>query len=304
MHRTGGRALPARPLLGESADAALLVAPAVLVFGGFTLVPAAYSLYLSLVSWDGIAPIRQWVGFRNYAVLLASSEFWRSMTVTVGYAGVVTVGSAVLGLTVAVLLSQNVAGRGIYRVLYFLPVITPSVAVGVAWKYLFDPYQGVFNRMLAAVGIAGPSWLTDPAWALPAVITVGIWKRTGFNMVIYLAALQDIPRSLQEAAAIDGATTWQRFRRITIPLLAPPTFVVTVTGLIEGFQVFDLVFVMTAGGPLGATDVLGYYLYRYGFRYSQVGYASAVAFTAFILIFAATLVQYRFAPGGGRDGRG
>ena len=291
LHRAGGRALPARPLLGESADAWLLLSPAVLVLGGFTLVPAAYSLYLSLVSWDGIAAVRQWVGFRNYAVLLTSSEFWRSMAVTAAYAGVVTVGSAALGLALAVLLNQNVAGRDAYRVLYFLPVITPSVAVGVAWKYLFDPYQGVFNRMLAVAGIAGPSWLTDPVWALPSVMMVGIWKRAGFNMVIYLAALQDIPYSLREAAAIDGATAWQRFRRITLPLLGPATFVVTVTGLIEGFQVFDLVYVMTAGGPLGATDVLGYYLYRYGFRYSQMGYASAVAFAAFIIILAATLVQ-------------
>ncbi|WP_324715323.1 sugar ABC transporter permease [Carboxydochorda subterranea] len=222
------------------------------------------------------------------------------MIVTLAYASIVTVGSAVLGLAVAVLLNQNITGRAAYRVLYFLPVVTPSVAVGVVWKYLLDPYQGVLNRMLALLGIAGPSWLTDPAWALPAVMMVGIWKRTGFNMVIYLAALQDIPRSLQEAAAIDGATAWQRFRRITVPLLAPATFVVTVTGLIEGFQVFDLVYVMTTGGPLGATDVLGYYLYRYGFRYSQMGYASAVAFAVFTLIFAATLVQYRFTSGGRR----
>ncbi|MEW6046290.1 MAG: sugar ABC transporter permease, partial [Bacillota bacterium] len=289
-----------RPPVGESAYARVLLAPTAVVLGGFNLFPAVYSLYLSFVSWDGIAAVRPWVGLRNYAALLTSSEFWNSVAVTLAYAGVVTVASTVLGLAVAVLLNQNVAGRGIYRVLYFLPVITPSVAVGVVWKYLFDPYQGVFNKMLAPFGVAGPSWLTDPVWARPAVIIVGIWKRTGFNMVIYLAALQDIPHSLREAAAIDGATAWQRFRRITVPLLAPATFVITVTGVIEGFQVFDLVYVMTAGGPLGATDVLGYYLYRYGFRYSQMGYASAVAFTAFILIFATTLVQYRFAPGGRR----
>ena len=204
-----------------------------------------------------------------------------------------------IGLGIAVLLNQQITGRSFYRVLYFLPVITPTVAAGVVWKYLFDPTQGVVNRLLSLFGISGPSWLNDPSWALVSIIVVGTWKRVGFNMVVYLAALQSIPRMYYEAAAIDGANAWNIFHRITVPLLTPTTLFLIITSLIEGFQVFDLVYVMTAGGPLKSTDVLGYYLYRHAFRYHRLGYASAVAYFMFLLVFVITVLQFRLVRGGG-----
>ena len=284
---TPGRGLRALP------TALLFLLPTVVVLGTFNFYPAVYSLYLSFFKWNGLSPTKQPVGFSNYGQLLSSGEFWNSLRVTVLYAGGMTIAALAAGMVVAVLLNQRIAGRAVYRVLYFLPVITPTVAAGVVWRYLFDPTQGVVNRGLAMVGIGGPSWLTDPSWALLAVVIVGVWKRVGFNMVVYLAALQGIPQAHYEAAQLDGANPWQQFRFITLPLLAPSTFFLTVTALIDAFQVFDLVYVMTSGGPLKGTDVIGYYLYRYGFRYNELGFASAIAYVMFLLIFVVTLVQFR-----------
>ena len=287
-------------VLRELPAGILLLAPALLILGTFTVYPALASLQLSFFEWDGIRPLREFVALDNYTRLLASREFWNSLRVTVVYAGGMTLVALAIGLLAAVLLNQDIRGIAIYRVLFFLPVITPTVAAGVVWRYLFDPSQGVVNRSLATVGVSGPSWLTDPAWALVAVILVGVWKRVGFNVVVYLAALQGVPRMLYEAAQLDGATPWQTLRYVTIPLLAPTTFFLSVTALIDAFQVFDLVYVMTSGGPLRSTDVFGFFLYRYGFRYHELGYASAIAFVMFVLIFAVTVVQYRLTGGGGR----
>lgn len=273
--------------------------PAIVILGTFNFYPALYSLYLSFFEWNGTSPTKTAVGLQNYARLLSSAEFWNSLRVTVLYAGGMTVVALALGIFVALLLNQPIRGQALYRALYFLPVITPTVAAGVVWKYLFDPSQGIVNRSLEGFGMAGPNWLSDPNWALVAVIIVGIWKRVGFNMVVYLAALQGIPRSYYEASRLDGANGWQVFRFITLPLLGPSTFFLTVTALIDAFQVFDLVYVMTAGGPLGSTDVVGFYLYRYGFRYYELGFASAIAYAMFLLIFIVTIVQFRLSRGGG-----
>ena len=283
-------------------EALLLLGPALLVLATFSVYPALASIHLSLFDWDGIRPVRAFVGLDNYTRLVASREFANSLRVTVVYSAGMTIAALAIGLLTAVLLNQRIRGIALYRVLFFLPVITPTVAAGVVWRHLFDPSQGVVNRSLAMVGVSGPSWLTDPAWALLAVILVGVWKRVGFNVVVYLAALQGVPRMLYEAAQLDGATPWQTLRYVTIPLLAPTTFFLSVTALIDAFQVFDLVYVMTSGGPLRSTDVFGFFLYRYGFRYHELGYASAIAFVMFALIFVATLVQYRLARGGGRAG--
>lgn len=278
--------------------AVVFLLPAIVILGTFSVYPALYSLYLSFFKWNGFSPQRDFVGLGNYQQLVTSTEFWNSLKVTAVFATGVTLSALLLGLFVAVLLNQPIRGRTIYRALYFLPVITPTVAAGVVWKYLFDPSQGAVNSLLGSVGIPGPNWLVDPHWALIAVIIVAIWKRVGFNMVVYIAALQGVPRSYYEAAQIDGATPWHQLRFITVPLLAPTTFFLVVTSLIEAFQVFDLVYVMTGGGPLGSTDVFGYYLYREGFKYSQLGFASAIGYVMFVLIFVVTLVQFRFTRGG------
>ena len=280
----------------------LFLFPAVVILGTFNFYPALYSLYLSFFEWNGVSPARPFVGLQNYQRLFSSAEFWNSLRVTLLYAGAMTLAALALGMVVAVLLNQDIFGRAFYRALYFLPVITPTVAAGVVWKYLFDPSQGVVNRLLGGVGIQGPSWLTDPGWALVAVVVVGVWKRVGFNMVVYLAALQGIPKMYYEAAELDGANSWQCFRAITLPLLGPSTFFLSVTALIDAFQVFDLVYVMTSGGPLKSTDVIGFYLYRYGFRFYELGFASAIAYVMFALIFVVTVLQFRLSRGGVRDG--
>ncbi|HEX2863687.1 MAG TPA: sugar ABC transporter permease [Deinococcales bacterium] len=289
---------PARPWAPVFTAGGFLL-PAVVILGAFSLFPALYSLYLSLHRWQGLAPEAPFVGLENYARLVHDAAFWSSLKATALFAGGMTLGALALGLAYALLLNGPVLGRGAYRVLFFLPVITPSVAAGTVWRYLFDPSQGVVNSILATFGIAGPHWLVDPAWALLAVALVGIWRRVGFNIIIYLAALQDIPRELHEAARVDGASSWETLRFVTVPLLSPTTFFLVVTSLIEGFQVFDLVYVMTQGGPLGSTDVLGFFLYRNAFSYLDLGYASAIAYAMFAIILAVTLVQQRLSRAGG-----
>lgn len=282
----------------DLSTALLFLLPAVVVLGTFNFYPAFYSLYLSFFKWKGLAPFREFVGLHNYQSLLASPEFWNSVRVTVYYAVGMTLGGLLLGLLLAVLLNQQIIGRTFYRTLYFLPVVTPTVASGIVWKYLFDPSQGAVNHLLSIVGLHGPAWLSDPSWAMIAIIIVGVWKRMGFNMVIYLAALQGIPREYYEAAQVDGASFSHILLHITVPLLTPVTFLLSITSLIDAFQIFDLVYVMTSGGPLGATDVIGYYIYRYGFRYFELGYASAIAYVMFLIIFIITLIQWRFTRGG------
>lgn len=299
----GSRVRPGfRRSLAELPAALLLLLPALLVLAVFNIYPALQSLNLSFFDWNGISPIKEAVGLENYRAIFRSSEFWNSLRVTVFYSAGMTACALVIGLLAAVLLNQPIQGIALYRVLFFLPVITPTVAAGVVWRYLFDPSQGVVNRSLSLIGVEGPSWLTDPSWALFAVIIVAVWKRVGFNLVIYLAALQGIPRTYYEAAQLDGANAWQTLRYVTIPLLAPATFFLTVTSLIDAFQVFDLVYVMTSGGPLGSTDVFGFLLYRYGFRYHELGYASAIAYVMFVLIFVVTVIQFRLTRGGSDEG--
>ena len=283
----------------EALVAFVFLFPTILILGTFNIYPAIYSLFLSFFEWDGFSIHKTMVGLANYYDLISSTDFWNSVRVTLLYASGVTVFATVLGLVTAILLNQNVSSSWLYRILCFMPVATPTVAIGVVWKYLLDPTQGAINKLLELVGISGPRWLTDPAWALPAVIGVGVWKRSGFNAIIYLAALQGIPESLMEAATVDGARPLQRFWYITRPLLRPATFSVIVTSIIESFQAFDLVYVMTEGGPLGSTDIIGYFLYRHGFRYSRLGYASAVAYVIFACVFIVTVIQFRISKRGG-----
>ncbi|MBI3962309.1 MAG: sugar ABC transporter permease [Deinococcus sp.] len=267
--------------------------PVALIFGLFNIYPALYSVFLSFFRWDGFNLQREFVGLDNYRTLVHSGAFWHSVLVTFYYASGATLLSLVLGLALATALNSNLAGRTIYRTLYFLPVVTPMVAAGVVWQRLFDPTHGVINGALSWLGVTGPNWLSDPAWAMPALILVGTWRRAGFNLVVYLAALQAVPRIYYEAARLDGASAWALFRFITVPLVAPASLFLAITSLIDGFQMLDLVFVMTNGGPLDATNVLGFYLYQNAFRFFKLGYASAVAYAIFALIFLVTLVQWR-----------
>ena len=258
----------------------------------FTLIPMVGSLWVSLHEWNLISAM-EWVGLDNYRQLLSDPTtrevFWHTLAYVAGYLPLVYVG----GLGLALALNRRLAGRSFFRAVYFLPVITSWVVVALVWKWLLNPSNGFVNTVLGAVGLPQPGWWTDPAWAMPSVILSSAWKDLGFVMVILLAGLQAIPQDLYEAATVDGASPWHRFRSITLPLLSPSTFFVVVISLINGFQVFDQVFVMTKGGPNGASQVVVGQIFDLTFRYGRAGEASALSWLLFALILLITAVQIR-----------
>jgi len=276
----------------------IFLIPSIIIILIFNIFPAFYSFFLTFFEWNGFSPTKEFIAFDNYISALKDPELRNSIVVTLIYSVFVTFASMFLGVLIALTLNMDLKGKSIFRLIYFIPVITPSVASGVTWKYLFDPYNGVINNLLGYFNIVGPLWLNDPSWALFSVSIVGIWKRTGFCMVIYLAALQDISKSYLEAAQIDGANEWKIFRYIKFPLLTPTSLFLIITGLIESFQVFDLVYTMTNGGPIGATDVLGFLLYRHAFKYFNLGYASVVSVLMFIILFVLSMAQWKYTGGG------
>lgn len=277
--------------------AALFLLPAFAVLGVFVLYPIVAAGHISLTDWNGFDPVKNFVGFDNYVALAENGEFWNSLLVTVVYATGVCLLSVVSGLGVALLLDAPIRGRGLYRGIYFLPAVTSSVAVAIVWRYLLDP-SGYVNTLLADLGIEGPDWLQDRWLALGALTLLTVWKNVGFNAVLYLTALQALPASVYEAAALDGAGPWQRLRAITVPLLAPMTFFVLVQALITSFQAFDLVYVFTEGGPRGGTEVLGMLMYREAFRLGDFGGGTAIAFVTLFLVLGVTLVNWRVSGAG------
>ena len=262
-----------------------------------------YSAVLSLAEWC-MGSMTGFVGFSNYIAMFKDPYFWNSLQVTLVYTLGVTVLSLPLGLLVALGLNVKIPLSNLWRSLYFTPSVTATVAAGIVWTRLFDPYDGLVNHLLRVVGIRGPAWLSSPEWALVAVILVGAWKRLGFNAMIYLAGLQGVPGELYEAALVDGANVWQRFAYITCPLLLPTTWLLLIMCVIDSFQVFDLVHVMTSGGPMSSTEVMGLYLYRQAFGLFHMGYASAIAWVIFLLVFIATLVQWKVSGSGGAGAYG
>lgn len=307
LGRPGRRSLPSgrRGPRGARYDreqvltAALFLTPALVVIGVFVVYPIVQAGHISLTSWNGFDPVKEYVGLDNYSRLLHDSEFWNSLLVTSVYAAGVCLLSVASGLVIALLLDAPLRGRGIYRTIYFLPAVTSSVAAAIVWRYMLDS-DGLVNDVLGAVGIAGPDWLQDRWLALSALTLLTVWKNIGFNAILYLTALQALPDGVYEAAQMDGAGPWQRFRYITFPLLAPMTFFVVVQALITSFQAFDLVYVLTGGGPRGGTEVLGMLMYREAFRLGDFGYGTSIAFVTLALILGVTLVHWK-ASGAGRS---
>lgn len=270
----------------------LFIAPALVHLLVFVLIPLAFSAYLSFTDWRGpnlqSAPF---IGFENYEFLLGDRLFWAAMKNTLAFTALFVPLSMVVSLAVAVVMNQKLRGVWLFRTLFFMPVISSWVAVSIIWITLLDPQAGILNYILEQFGIAPVNWLGDPTSALFAIVLIATWKGLGFQMVIWLAGLQAIPQELQEAAAIDGATRWQSFWRITLPLLAPTTFFLAITGVIGSFQVFSPVYVITGGGPRGSTDVVVYHIYTRAFEAYDMGYAAAQAWVLFAVILVATLIQ-------------
>ncbi|MCA0295879.1 MAG: sugar ABC transporter permease [Actinobacteria bacterium] len=274
----------------QAAWAVVFLAPSAIPLVLFTLLPMVSSIRISLLSWNLISDPR-FVGLANYAKLLASPTtlgvFGNTLGYVVGYLPLVYVG----GLLLALALNARIPGRGFFRALYFLPVITSWVVVALVWKWLLNPSNGLVNAVLGALGLPQPGWWTDPNWALASVIIASAWKDLGFVMVILLAGLQAIPSDLYEAARIDGASGWRTFWNITLPLLTPSTFFVVVISLINGFQVFDQVYVMTGGGPQGSSQVVVGQIYDLTFRYGRAGEAAALSWLLFAVILVVTVIQ-------------
>ena len=280
---------------GEALLFLLFVGPNLFFFAVFSFWPIIYSAWLSFHRWDLIAPVKLYVGLDQYRYLIHDEVFHAVLRNTVVYTVGAVGGTLILGLLVALLLNQPLRGRDGARAVLFAPTLLSGAAISVVWIYMFDPRFGIIARLLSLVHLTSPSWLSDPAWAMPAILIVTIWKDLGFATVIFLAGLQAIPRDLYEAAKVDGAGAWWRFRSVTLPMLSPIVFFLGVTTIINTFQSFDIIQVMTKGGPVDATNTLIYYIYQQGFVAFNAGRSSAAALVLFMLMLGITLLQVRYA---------
>ncbi len=271
-----------------------LVAPNVLGLFFFFGVPVLMAFWTSLQEWNGLKPAK-FIGTENFQRLLEDDKFTQALTNTLKLIGLTVPIEIVLALTVAMLLNQPLRGRSILRTIYFIPVVTSTVAASVVWTSIFQPRYGIMSTLMEPFGLAETKWLVDPGLVLIPVAVVTVWQRIGFDMVIFLAGLQAIPDVIYEAALIDGANRLQRFRYITLPMLSPTTFLITILAFINAFQIFDQVYIITLrtvpGGVAGSATTLTYYLYRTAFTRSEFGYASAIALVLFTTILGVTIFQ-------------
>lgn len=270
------------------------IAPALLIIFVFVLVPCVWGIALSFTSFDAIRPAR-FVGLANYERLM-EDELVRSTLLNTLYYVVLTLPvSLVLSLAVALSLHQHwFLGRSWFRGIYFLPNVTSLVAVAFVWEWMLNPEYGLINAGLRQIGLPGQGWLSDPKLAMPCVAAVGVWHGLGFGVLVYLAGLRSISEDVFEAARLDGASAWQQFRHVTLPLLTPTTMFLTMMGVIGGFQVFQSVYIMTGGGPLDRTRVYLFYLWQTAFQNLDMGYASSLAVLLFGIVLVLTLIQWRF----------
>jgi len=287
------RRLMRRKILQEAVTGYLFILPALFILVAFWFIPTFYAFVVSFFRWDFMNPVKTFVGLGNYRELLTSLEFWKVMWNTVYYMiGAIPL-AMFFALVLALCLNEKLKLLAWFRTAAFAPVVASIVAMAAVWMWMYDPINGLLNYFLQLCGMKPLKWLTDTQLAMPALILVDIWKHTGYDMIIYLAGIQSIPDSYYEAAKIDGANAWQRFWKITWPLLGPTTLFILIISVIQRFQVFSMVHTMTKGGPVQATDVIVYYLYEKAFVNFEMGYAFAVAYVLFLIIFAVTVIQWK-----------
>ncbi|MCR4268498.1 carbohydrate ABC transporter permease [Nitratireductor sp. ZSWI3] len=276
----------------EAIEAWLFVSPTLIGFLIFFLGPLIAVVFYSVSEWNLLSGEQVFVGMANYHdALRENPDFWHVIRNSVIFAiGLVPLNMA-LALTLALALSRPFRGVVFFRTVFFAPVVTSAVAWAIVWKFLLQGEGGTVNALLGYVGIDGPNWLREPDWAMAAVIVTRVIKMVGLNMILYIAALQAIPRDYEEAARLEGASGWQIFRMVTWPLLAPATLIIMVITTIGSFKVFDHIYLMTGGGPENGTLVLAYYIYEQAFEFFNVGYASALAMIMFVIVLALTIVQ-------------
>lgn len=253
----------------------------------FIIIPVICSFGLSFAKWDLLNPI-EFAGLANYKEIFSEPLFYKILWNTVVFAVSTSVFGVIIPLVLACILNSKIRGAEFYKTAYFLPFITPMIVIGVVWEWIFDPNIGLLNHILN-IHI---NWLYDTHYAMTALIIVSVWKLIGYNMIIFLSSLSGISQSMFEAAKIDGATPFQTFKYVTVPLLSPSIFFVVIITAISSFQIFDLIYLMTQGGPLDSTNVLVYAIYKNAFEYFNVGKASAIAYVLFSIILVLTLIQW------------
>jgi multiple sugar transport system permease protein len=288
-----GRAGSRSPLGSESRWAWLFLAPTLIGLAVLSAGPIVAALGISLTNWD-LLTTPKWAGLDNFAALLADRRFQTALRNTVFYTATSVPLGLVLGLGLALALNQRLRGISWIRTAYFLPVVTSTVAISLVWSWIYSPGTGPLNSVLAAVGLPPQRWITDPVWAMPSIVVMSVWQGLGTTVIIFLAGLQGIPEMYHDAAAVDGAGAWARFRHVTLPLLTPSIFFTGILALIDSFQVFDQVYVLASPGrPTDATVTLVYMIYENGFRNFKMGYASAAAWILFLIVAVFTIVYFR-----------
>lgn len=265
----------------------LFILPAIAGILVFIIIPIFFSFGLSFAKWDLLNPV-EFVGFDNYKEIFTEPLFGKILLNTVIFAFATSIFGVIIPLILAAILNSGIRGSEFFKSAYFLPFITPMIVIGIVWEWIFDPNIGLLNKVLQ-VHI---NWLYDPHWAMPALIIVSVWKLIGYNMIIFLSSLSGISNSMFEAAKIDGANPVETFFFVTIPLLSPSIFFVVIITAVSSFQIFDLIYLMTQGGPLDSTNVLVYAIYKNAFEYFNAGKASAIAYVLFVIILVLTLIQW------------
>lgn len=272
----------------------LFLLPNFLGFVAFIAIPVLFSLYLAFSQWDllsGASGIR-WNGFGNFVDMVDDPWFLDSLVNNIVYTFFAVVFSLATGLVMALVLNKRIYGRGALRMMYFVPYVVSLVAISAIWMALLSRF-GPVSELVRRFGVDPPVWLMDPLFAMPAIISLGVWKQAGYCMLIYLAALQGVPKELYEAADVDGGSAWVKFRHVTLPMISPATFLLVITQVISSFKVFAPVQIMTRGGPGRSTTVLVYHIYRTAYQNYRMGYASAMAWVLFLLIFVVTIIQWQ-----------
>jgi len=276
----------------EAAWAYLFLTPFFIGLLAFILGPVVAAFVISFTDWDLLAS-PSWIGLTNYREMASDTLFWTALKNTLYFTVVSVPVSLTVALGLATLMNRKLRGINLLRAIYFFPVTASIVAVSLLWSWMYTPNFGIINYTLGQFGLPALKWLVDPNLAMPSVVLMSIWRGLGFNIVVFLAGLQGIPKDLYEAAELDGAGEWNRFRHITIPLLSPTMFFAGVMAVIASFQVFEQTYIMTQGGPGNATLTLVYHIFQNGFTYLRMGYASAMSFVLFAILFVITIVQVR-----------
>jgi multiple sugar transport system permease protein len=279
---------------GETLAGFLFVSPMLIGVFILVLLPILATFVLSFTDWNFVAGWNgmKWIGTGNFSKLLHDPMFIRSVRNNLVFLLVVPV-YMLISMVLAIIIDRYVYFKGFFKIAYFMPYISSIVAVAIVWQVLFEPSYGPINAFLKSIGIANPpKWIADPNYALISIMMITVWTSIGFNLIVYIAGLQSIPKDLYEAADIDGANAWIKFRRITFPMLSPTSFFLLITGIISTFKVFDVIAVLTQGGPMGSTTMMVWYLYDTAFQNLKIGYAASMATVLFLFVLLITFFQW------------